>query len=272
MRLLRPTPPEPASAPPDAPTAAIGLEGFGSEHGESPSAAASTPSAGRGSWLTVALAILVILQAVPTGLWARDYFAAAALPLAATPPADPAGASLPAAAPCEMVPTQGADAALLAPALPVAAPAAAAAPVGPQPIAAGLLSIVAPMPLQVYSRGRLVGVSEAESLMLPLGTYDLDLVNDAVGFRERRSVTLQAGRNATLRIEPPPGTLHVNAVPWAEVWMDNERLGETPIGNLRAPAGSHDLVFRHPELGERRVRVLVTLKEAARVSVDMRKP
>ena len=132
--------------------------------------------------------------------------------------------------------------------------------------------VVAPLPLNVYSRGRLVGTSEAESIMLPLGTYDLELVNDSVGYRARRSVTLQAGRKSTLQIEPPRGTLHINAVPWAEVWVDNRRLGETPLGNVQVPVGTREIVFRHPELGERRTRVLVTTKEPSRVSIDLRKP
>ena len=83
---------------------------------------------------------------------------------------------------------------------------------------------------------------------------------------------MQAGRRATLRIDPPTGTLHINALPWAEVWIDNQRVGETPIGNMQVPIGTRELVFRHPELGERRTRVLVTLKEPARVSLDLRKP
>jgi hypothetical protein len=141
-----------------------------------------------------------------------------------------------------------------------------------QPIAAGIVAITAPVPMQIYSKGRLLGTTEADSLMLPLGAYELDLVNETVGYRERRSVSVQAGRRTMLRIDPPAGTVNINAIPWAEVWMDNQRLGETPIGNLPAPIGTRELVFRHPDFGERRARVLVTLKEAARVSVDLRKP
>jgi hypothetical protein len=150
--------------------------------------------------------------------------------------------------------------------------ASAAAAPAPAPIAAGLVSVVTPFPLQIYVRGRLVGTSEIETLMLPLGGHELELANDTIGYRARRSVFVQAGRRATVQIEPPTSTLHVNATPWAEVWVDDERVGETPLGNLQVPVGSRDLVFRHPELGERRARVLVTLKEPARISVDMRKP
>jgi hypothetical protein len=136
---------------------------------------------------------------------------------------------------------------------------------------AGLVSVTAAVPLQVYVRGRLVGTTEAETIMLPVGTHELDLRNDAVGYRVRRSVTVQAGRTTATRLEMPAGTLHVNAIPWADVWVDNQRVGETPIGNLPASIGNHEVVFRHPELGERRATVFVTLKEPARVSMDLRK-
>ena len=62
------------------------------------------------------------------------------------------------------------------------------------------------------------------------------------------------------------------AVPWAEVWIDGQRVGETPIGNLAVPLGSHEIIFRHPDLGEQRHTALVTLKEPTRLSVDLRKP
>ena len=53
----------------------------------------------------------------------------------------------------------------------------------------------------------------------------------------------------------PNGTLSINAQPWAEVWVDGERVGETPIGNLSRRIGTHEVLFRHPDLGERRETV-----------------
>jgi serine/threonine-protein kinase len=67
----------------------------------------------------------------------------------------------------------------------------------------------------------------------------------------------------------PRATLSVNATPWAQVWLDGESVGDTPIGNLTTTVGSHELIFRHPQLGEKRVTTLVTLKEPARVAIDM---
>ena len=50
-----------------------------------------------------------------------------------------------------------------------------------------------------------------------------------------------------------------------------ERAGDTPIGNLQTAIGRHEVVFRHPDLGESRHTVTVTASAPARVSVDMRK-
>ncbi len=69
----------------------------------------------------------------------------------------------------------------------------------------------------------------------------------------------------------PKGTLALNAAPWAEVWIDGEKVGDTPIGNLSLAIGAHDVVFRNPDLGEQHHTVMVTLKEVVRLSVDLRK-
>ena len=82
---------------------------------------------------------------------------------------------------------------------------------------------------------------------------------------------IAAGKTATTRVDLPNGLLSVNAQPWAEVWIDGERVGETPIGNLQRPIGTHQVVFRHPDLGERRESVVITLLQAARLGVDLRK-
>ena len=50
-----------------------------------------------------------------------------------------------------------------------------------------------------------------------------------------------------------------------------DRVGETPIGNVSVPIGPHEIVFRHPELGELRHAATVTMNGPARVSVDLRK-
>lgn len=148
----------------------------------------------------------------------------------------------------------------------VSGPGTAAAP------AHGWLAIVSGVPVHLLEKGEVVGTSDAARLMLPSGRHELELVNAAFGYRERRAVQIPAGGTATLQVQLPRAPLSINALPWAEVSMDGTPIGETPIGNRAVPIGRHEIVFRHPELGERRQTVDVTLLAPARVSVDMRKP
>jgi hypothetical protein len=169
-----------------------------------------------------------------------------------------------------------------APAFPVVEPAirvlpAVAAPAPAKrepdtggPNAGGWLTVAAPAEVQILENGRLLGTSQIERIMLPAGRHELEIVNGALGFRVRRSVQVTAGRVTSVGLEWPTGSLAVNAVPWAEVFIGERRMGETPIGNLRVPVGVHEVVFRHPTLGERRAFVTVTVGETARLAVDLR--
>lgn len=143
-----------------------------------------------------------------------------------------------------------------------------------QPPAAGAVSgwvtVDVGQPLQILESGRLVGTTDIARLMLPAGEHTLDFVNEELGFQARRSVRINPGATTTVSLELPRAPLAINAQPWASVWVDGEAVGDTPIGNLSTTIGRHDIVFRHPELGERRASVVVTLKSPARIGVDLR--
>lgn len=252
-----------------APAPREGLDAFASESDSSPGVRSSEAGNRRGPRaVNGALLLLVLLQVVPTGLWLRERFATsttaaaaseaepvAPSPVAAAPPCEPPAASLTASKPPVAVGT-GSGRSAPEPARPA--------------LSAGRLTVSAPLPMRVYSRGKLVGTTEAESIMLPVGRHELDFVSETTGYRTSRRVDVQAARTSQITLEPPSGTVHVNALPWAEVWLDGHRIGETPIGNHKATIGQREVVFRHPDLGERRATVLVTLKAPARVSMDMR--
>ena len=134
----------------------------------------------------------------------------------------------------------------------------------------GWIAINAPADLQVFEGGRLVGSSRTDRIMVAVGRHDLEMVNEALGYRSTKTVDVAAGQVATVRPDWPKGTLALNALPWAEVSIDGERVGETPIGSVSVPIGTHEIVFRHPDLGERRTTATVTTGAPTRVSMDMR--
>jgi len=137
---------------------------------------------------------------------------------------------------------------------------------------AGWLSVAVASPLQIFEEGRLVGTTNIGRLLLPPGVHVLDFVSDELGFRAQRTVTVRPGAATAVALELPAVTLSINAQPWAEVFVDGDRVGETPIGTLSRPVGRHEVVLRHPEFGERRRTVTLTTNGPNRISVDMRRP
>jgi hypothetical protein len=135
----------------------------------------------------------------------------------------------------------------------------------------GWLTVNAPFEVEVVERGEVIGSSGASKIMLASGRHDLTLVNRALQYEEARRVEVQPGGTSTVRVDPPRVSVNINARPWAEVTLDGRDLGQTPISNAMVAVGSHDIVFRHPQLGERRQTIVVTSKGAQRVAVDLTK-
>lgn len=139
------------------------------------------------------------------------------------------------------------------------------------PPAAGWIHVDAPADLQIVLDGRSVGTTGSDRTMLPAGRHTLDFVNDQIGYQGQQDVIVRPGRLTTVTVDVPPGTLSVNAQPWAEITVDGNVVGETPLAGLTLSAGVHEVVFRHPELGEQRVEALVRAGERARLSADLRR-
>jgi hypothetical protein len=134
----------------------------------------------------------------------------------------------------------------------------------------GWISVDVPFVSQVIEGGRTIGTSEVDRLMLPPGDHQLDFVSEAFGFRESRRVRVSAGAAAPVSLNVPTVPLSINALPWADVSIDGVRVGDTPLANVMQPIGDHEIVFRHPQLGEKRQVARVTQRESLRISVDMR--
>lgn len=146
-----------------------------------------------------------------------------------------------------------------------------AAPPSEPGVAAGWMTVSSPVAVQLRENGKLIGTSESDRLMLPAGDHDVEFTNEALGLSVRRVVHVTAGKTAVTKIDVPNGVLSINAQPWAEVFVDGERVGETPIGNLSRRVGTHEVIFKHPDLGERRETVVVAVGKPARIGVDLRK-
>jgi hypothetical protein len=143
------------------------------------------------------------------------------------------------------------------------------AAVSPSGTSGGWLTFNTPVELQVIENGQILGATSASRLMVPAGRRQLQLVAAPYGFQTTATVDVGVGRTVAVPVTVPNGRLSINAVPWADVWLNGQPLGATPLANLTVPIGDHAVIWRHPELGERRQSVRVTVDTPARVGVDL---
>jgi hypothetical protein len=138
------------------------------------------------------------------------------------------------------------------------------------PVFSGWVAVFAPVLLEIAENGRTLGTTEQNRLMLPPGRHELTFSSKEFGFAETRSIDVEPGgvRNVTIEAR---GTADINASPWAEVWLDGTKLGETPLAGATVPLGLRELVFKHPQYGERKVSATIRANVAAQISVDFTK-
>jgi hypothetical protein len=135
----------------------------------------------------------------------------------------------------------------------------------------GWVTVDAPILLEVVLDGRVVGTTEQPRLMLPPGRHTLALRNQSLGYRTTQIVNIEPGEEFRVNLSPTT-PINLNATPWAEVWIDGKRIGETPIANVPVLLGTREITFRHPELGERRLTPTIKAGNPSAISVDLARP
>jgi hypothetical protein len=98
----------------------------------------------------------------------------------------------------------------------------------------------------------------------------LTLTNKELGYTSTQDVEIEPGEVKPINVEPR-GTVNLNAVPWAEVWLNGQKLGDTPLAETPVPLGQLEFVFKHPQFGERPVSVTIKASANATVAVDFTK-
>jgi hypothetical protein len=136
------------------------------------------------------------------------------------------------------------------------------------PVAQGFVTIRAPHTFRISEGGKQIGTTATGRLTLPAGRHELELASTTLDYRTRATVHITAGQTVTTSVEVPAGTVSINATPWASVWLDGRSMGVTPLANIKVPIGSHEILWRHPTLGERKRVVQVTARTPVRIGMD----
>jgi len=143
------------------------------------------------------------------------------------------------------------------------------APVAAPPPRTGVIRVSSPIALELFDGDTRLGSSASGTVTASAGRRQIDFVNTTLGFRSRQTIDVKAGQTVSATVSPPNGRLNINAVPWAEVLVDGKSVGETPIGNLSVSLGDHEILFRHPQLGEVRRTAVVRADGPTRVSANL---
>ena len=139
------------------------------------------------------------------------------------------------------------------------------------PIYSGWVDVAAPIIFDVSEDGKSIGTTEQNRLLLKPGRHELTFTNRDLDYTSTHVVEVEPGEAKTLTIDPR-GSVNFNATPWAEVWVDGKKVGETPLANLQLPLGTHEIVFKHPQFGERRMTTTMRANAPVALSIDMSKP
>ena len=109
--------------------------------------------------------------------------------------------------------------------------ARAAGPVG------GWLSISSPFDVDVFENDDAIGSSGASRIMLAAGRHTVTISSRALGFQDTRKIDVAAGKTTAVHIDAPKVSVSVNARPWADITLDGNNVGQTPIANLPVSIG-----------------------------------
>lgn len=136
---------------------------------------------------------------------------------------------------------------------------------------ASWLKVNAPYELKILEDNRLLGTTAKGPVMVPPGRHTFDFQNQAVGLKMRQFVDAPAGQTITVPLDLPTGMINLSADQPADVYVDGEKVGQTPLVSFQVPLGSHEVVFRHPKYGEVRYTVAVTLAAPVNLNVTFQK-
>ena len=144
-------------------------------------------------------------------------------------------------------------------------------PVESPVLGTGYLTVVVEPWARIEIDGTAVGETPLGRLELPAGTHRITLSNDHIVGVIRDDVVIASGERITRRYSfNDAGYLRVVVTPWADVSVDGRSIGQTPLGRMTVPAGTHSLRFVDPELGVTERDVIVVSGQTALVKVQLR--
>jgi hypothetical protein len=135
----------------------------------------------------------------------------------------------------------------------------------------GWLHLTSSIELEISEAARGIRLDGENTVLLPPGAHNLRLENRELGYSETRQVVVNPGETTAISIVPRAPALTVTATLPAEVFVDGERAGETPLNDHVVNLGTREITIRTQAGIERRVTIRVGT-QPTRIDVDFSKP
>lgn len=135
-------------------------------------------------------------------------------------------------------------------------------------IFSGWLAIFSPIPLNVLLNGKPARIMDDGRIMASPGTYQVELANDKYNYRASEQLEVKPGEVTAHTVMLPAGTLRINAPDGADIRVDGNIIGRTPLADVSIAIGTHEISATHPELGSKIARIDVRFDQVTEAKFD----
>jgi hypothetical protein len=136
-----------------------------------------------------------------------------------------------------------------------------------EPIYPGWVALTAAVDVTLSEGGKPLKRDDRGWAILPPGTHDIQLDNRVLGVHEVRRVVVTPGGTTRLSFAAHTSTISLTTNEVAEVWIDGQTYGQTPLVDQPIAIGLHDVRLRSAA-HERWLRIRATV-QPVQVNVDL---
>jgi hypothetical protein len=133
------------------------------------------------------------------------------------------------------------------------------------------VKVEAPYDLEVSEDGRPLGTTGRATVVVSPGHHHLEFANVGLGIKLRQTADTEPGKLTTVPLDLPLGTLNLTSDQPAEVAVDGQSVGDTPVSGLTVPLGKHEIAFQNPKYGRLVYSVFATLAGPVRLNASFKK-
>jgi hypothetical protein len=108
------------------------------------------------------------------------------------------------------------------------------------------LNLTANLPAVAFLDGRRLGTLPLSRAKVPAGKHHLRVTATGLDALHEERLVLTGGAALTREVRFAKGKLNIDAEPWADVWVDGARMGQTPLAGREVWEGTHAVRLAGP--------------------------